>query len=844
MNHFFAAFRPFRRSPAFAITIVLTLALGLGANTAIFTLVHAVLLRSLPVRDPNMLFRVGSDTTHAGIMGGLPDDNNFSLFSYDLYTHLQRTTPAFEQLAAVQSSPDELSVRAGGQIGRAERSEYVSGNYFQTLGVGPFAGRVLNSQDDKPSAPPAAVISYEAWQAHFGSDPSVVGKTFTFDSHPVTIIGIAPSGFYGDRVSATPPAFWLPLTLEPLFEGSYSVLRSPASNWLYLLGRIKPGVNTTALGTEMTANLENWLLTQPDYTRDRGATLIAKQRIQIVPGGGGIQQLQQKQSKGLYLLMVISALVLLVACANVANLRLAWDSAHRADTSLRIALGAARGRLIRQMLAESIVLSCLGGLAGLALAYAGSKMILSLAFPDAQQLPIHATPSLPVLGFAFLLALATGVIFGVVPAWITARADPAEALRGAKSSTSTRASLPQRSLIVFQSALSLILLVVAMLLTRSLARLENQDLGIRTANRYVAHVDPAGAGYSAAKLPALYRELQDRFSATPGVDSVGLALYSPLEQDEWSTGVSLPGHPAPTTGSNRNQADFDRVSPQFFAAVGERLVRGRVFRDDDTATSQGVAVVNETFGKHFFPGQNPIGQYFGSDQAHPNAYQIVGVLADAKYVKPTAKPTAMYFLPLNQRTARSRPDQAASESRSLFIGAIVLKFKTQPRTVDDLVRRTLGDIDPNLTVNDLHSLEFQVNGNFTENRLISRLATLFGLLALVLASVGLYGITSYQVTRQTREIGLRMALGATPRNVLLTVLRGALLQVGIGLGIGLLVANFATQSIQSQLYGVSANDPESLLFAILALSVSAIIAGLIPSRRATTIDPMTALRLE
>ena len=842
MNHFLSAFR---HSTGFVITIVLTLALGIGANTAIFSLVHAVLLRSLPVRDPKMLLRVGSDAGHAGIMGGLPSNDNFSLFSFDLYEHLKRTSSAaFEQLAAVQSGGEGLSVRAGGQIGKSQQTEYVSGNYFQTLGIGSFAGRMLTSQDDAPSAPAAAVMSYNAWQANFGSDPGVVGKTFTFDNHPITIVGIAPSGFFGDRVSPTPPAFWLPLSLEPLLEGSYSILRSPTSNWLYLLGRAKPGVNTKALGAEMTGTLRNWLLTQPTYTRNGGATIIARQHIEIVPGGGGIQQLQQQQSKGLYLLMAISALVLLVACANVANLRLAWDSAHRADTSLRIALGAPRARLIRQMLAESVVLSCLGGLAGLALAYAGSKMILSLAFPDAPQLPIHPEPSLPVLGFAFLLSLITGVIFGAVPAWLTSRADPSDALRAGKRVTPDRVSFSQRSLIVLQSALSLILLVGAGLLTRSLAHLEDQDFGIQTTNRYVAHIDPAGAGYSVSNLPNLYRQIQQRFESTSGVASVGLALYSPLEQDEWNTGISVEGRPEPRSGANGSVADFDRVSPQFFTAVGERLVRGRVFTDDDTAASQGVAVINETFARHFFPGQNPIGQYFGSYRSHANAHKIVGVVADAKFVEPTAKPNAMYFLPLNQRVAGIDADQAASESRGLYLGAIVLQFKSQPYKVDELVRRTLGEIDPNLTVNDLHSLEFQVNGNFTENRLISRLATLFGLLALVLATVGLYGITSYEVTQQTREIGLRMALGATRGKVLLMVLRGALLQVGIGLALGVPIALVAAESIKSQLYGVKSNDPTSLLLAIGALALSATIAGLIPARRAITIEPMTALRIE
>lgn len=323
-----------------------------------------------------------------------------------------------------------------------------------------------------------------------------------------------------------------------------------------------------------------------------------------------------------------------------------------------------------------------------------------------------------------------------------------------------------------------------------------------------------------------------------------MAVYSPLEQDEWRTPVNVPGRPEPPAGNTENSADFDRVSSQFFSSVGERLVSGRVFRDDDTAISQGVAVVNETFAKRFFPGQNPIGQYFGSSPSHSNAHQIVGVVADAKYVDPLSKPAPMYSLALNQRVSSLTPSEAGSESRSLYIGAIVLQFKTAPYQVDDLVRRTLGGIDPNLSINDLHSLEYQVNGNFRENRLISRLAMLFGLLALVLAAVGLYGITSYQVTRQTGEFGVRMALGATRRNVLFMVLRGSFLQVGLGLAIGIPVAVLAARLISSQLYGVGPFDPASLLLAIAALGISAAVAALIPARRATTIEPMTALRIE
>jgi predicted permease len=843
MHEILAALRQLRKSPGFAITVVLTLALGIGANTAIFTLVHAVLLRSLPVSNPKMLYRVGSNSDEGGESDGFPDQNNsgdFSLFSYELYKHIRDTTPAFAQLAAMQSADEKMSVRRGDQPAKAERTEFVSGNYFETLGIGPFAGRLFSSRDDTPEAPPAAVISYAAWQSSYGGDPAVVGQTFTFQGHPFTIVGIAPSGFYGDRIDSYPPAFWIPLSNEPLIRGSLSVLHTQNANWLYLLGRAKPGINAGVAAT-ISTNLRLWLATVPAYNVNGNAALIARQHVELTPGGEGIQNLQTQESKGLYLLMAICALVLLVACANVANLLLARGAAHRADVSLRMALGASRSRVIRQMLTESVLLACLGGLAGLTVAYAGTRLILSLAFPNSPQLPIDPHPSFVVLGFAFLLSLVTGVIFGIVPAWITSHADPAEALRGINRSTQDRTSLSQRWLIVFQAALSIVLLVSAGLLTRSLANLQNQNLGVDTANRYIVHMDPLGAGYTAATAAVLDEQLQQRFGAQPNIASVGLALYSPLEQNEWSEDIYI----ANRTDSHL-AAIYDRVNPQFFAAVGQKLIRGRVFSDDDTKTSQMVAVVNQAFAKQYFPGKDPIGLFFGTeDPKFANAFRIVGVVADAKYGNPSGRIQPMFFRPLKQqRTDLTSTGDQASEARSMIIGAIVLQFKTPPQDVDGLVRRTLADINPNLTVSSLHTFQYQVEGNFNTDRLLSRLALLFGVLALVLAAVGLYGITSYQVSRRTSEIGVRMALGATRDSVLWLVLRGAFRQVGLGLVIGIPVALLATRSMASQLYNVRSYDPVSLLLAAGALLLSAAIAGVIPAQRAASIEPVTALRTE
>jgi predicted permease len=845
MHDIWVALRQFQKAPGFAITVVLTMALGIGANTAIFTLVHAVLMKSLPVADPKTLFRVG-DKDDCCVNGGFINDNgDFDIFSYELYKHLQETTPEFEQLAAMQSGGESVSARRGSEPAKSEHAQYVSGNFFTTFGIGPFAGRVLTDADDTPGAAPAVVMSYQAWQSDYGGDPSVVGSTFYLQGKPMTIVGIAPPGFFGDRIRSSPPALWIPLSVEPLVEGKTSILHVPESNWLYVLGRLKPGVNTEALQGKMSGSLRQWLSTQPDYTENGRSTLIPKQHVVIVPGGAGIEVLQQRTGKGLYLLMTISGLVLLVACANVANLLLARGATRRAETSVRMALGAARGRLIRQMLTESILLGCMGGLAGLAVAYAGTRMILSLAFPESPNLPIPASPSLPVLGFAFLLSLLTGVVFGIVPAWITSHSDPAEALRGVNRSTRDRTSLPQRSLIVVQAALSLVMLVGAGLLTKSLRNMEHQDFGLQTENRYVLHLFPAGAGYTQDQLPALYQQLEQQFSALPGVQSVGMALYSTLEGNNWGEAVYVDGRPAPGPNDHIGSS-WDRVSTHFFETVGQPMVRGRGFTDQDTATSQKVAVVNQAFAKKFFPKEDPIGRHFGVfDQKYSSAFEIVGIVADAKYNNPREEMRTMYFRPLTQvMTGLTEANPMQAEARSLYINSVTLHFQRPPQNLDATVRRTLANINPNLTVQDLHSLDYQVADNFTQERLIARLTTLFGLLALVLASVGLYGITSYQVARRTSEIGLRMALGADRRNVVRMVMRGALFQAGLGLAIGVPVALLGARYMADQLYKVRSYDPLSLAIAVVVLLASATVAGFIPARRAANIEPMTALRTE
>jgi predicted permease len=842
------ALRQLRKSPGFALTAVITLALGIGANTAIFTLVHGILMHSLPVTDPSLLYRIG-DNDDCCVEGGFPgnagDTGDFSIFSYDLYQYLKNTAPEFEQLAAVQAGGGGYTVRRGNEVAKSLSGEFVSGNYFSTLGLSAYAGRVFSDSDDTPTAAPAIVLNYQSWQGDYAADPSIVGSTIYIQARPFTVVGIAPPGFFGDRVRDTPPDFWMPLNTEPYVSGTdTAILHHQIAHWLYPIGRVRPGTSIGALQAKLTGVLRQWLYSQPKLTANGGLTIIPKQHVVIVPAGGGIQNMQQETGNGLKMLMILSSVVLLIACANVANLMLARATTKRADVAVRMALGAGRSRVTRQILTESMLLSVIGGLAGLVVAYAGSHTILALAFPDARNMPIDTSPSLPILGFAFLVSLVTGILFGAGPAWLSSHAQPAEALRGVNRSTRDRSSLPQKSLVIFQAALSLVLLAGAILMSKSLVNLENQKFGITTSNRYVLHIDPAGAGYTVDRVPALYRQIEDRFSALPGVANIGMALYSPLEGDNWGECVIQQGHPAPGPNAHCGST-WDRVSTHFLDAIGVPIVRGRGFTEQDTANSPQVVLVNQAFVKRFFPNQDPIGQHFGIDYPqYSGSWEIVGVFADFKLNNPRGNIRPVYLRPLSQKLAYSMPEMDSGETQSMFIDSITLHFNQPQQNADALIRHTLAGIDLNLTVMDLRSLDAQVAGNFNQERLIARLTSLFGILALILASVGLYGVMSYFVARRTGEIGIRMALGATRQSVVSMVMRGAFWQILIGLVLGIPAALLAGHLMASQLYGVGSYDPLALCGATAVLALCATAAGFIPARRAASIEPMQALRIE
>jgi predicted permease len=836
------ALRQFAAAPVFTATVVLTLALGIGATTAIFTLVHAVLLNSLPVANPSELYRVG-DVENCCVNGGLQD--NWSLFSYDKYKTFRDNTEGFSELAAFQSGFDLIGVRRSGTSAPAQsmHSEYVSGNYFTMFGIGPYSGRVFTPDDDRKGASPVAVISYRAWQQKFGGDRSLVGAALIMNGQPFTIIGIAPSGFFGDRLQ-NPAEFWIPINAEPLINGPSSILDFPQQDWLDVIGRITPGADPKKIGAHMQVELQQWLLSPIAKLQPEEAALVPKQTLRLAPGGAGVQILRDEYESGLRLLMWISALVLAIACANVANLMLVRATNRKLQTSIRAALGAPATRQVRQVLTESLVLAALGGIAGVALAFAGTRIILRLAFQDTY-VAIHASPSLPVLAFTFGVAMLTGVLFGVAPALITAKTAPADALRGAGRATRHSGGWAQKSLVIAQAAMSLVLLSAAGLLTQSLRNMQGQNFGFETPNRYILHFDPQMAGYKPAQLEALYRQLHESLSAIPGINQVSFSLYSPMEGNNWGETVYIEGQPAPPPDSNVNQASWVRVSAGYFETLGIKTIQGRSFNEQDSPSAQRVAVVNQTFAKHFFKDDNPIGKHFGDlEMKYAGQFEIVGVTEDTHYREPRRQVPPMFFLPGSQAVIYDDPRYTTFEDRSHYLNAIELKTAGRLPGLEPAVRHALADVNPDLAVIDFATFGAQVDNNFSQQAMIAKLTSLFGFLALILASIGLYGVTAYSVERRTNEIGIRMALGAGRAHVLAMVLRGALLQMGIALAIGIPITIAAGRAMAAQLFGVKPYDPRILLLTTVALVIAAFLAAVIPARRAATLDPIRALRVE
>ena len=848
LGNFRYALRQFRQSPIFTAAAVLTLALGIGGTTAIFTLIDAVMLRSLPVSDPATLYRIG-DGDNCCVQGG-PQDR-WGMYSYALYQRLMSSAPEFESLAAFQAGGWRSSVRQqGAESSKSLRSEYVTGNYFSTLGVGPFGGRLFMANDDTDAAPPVLVLSHHTWRLTYGGDTSVVGSTLMVEGHPFTVIGVAPPGFFGETLRSDPADMWIPVHQEAMINGDGALLHQSASAWLRVIGRLRPGASISGIAPRLTGVLRQWLQHDSGYPSNWMPDVIRvlpKQTIEVVPAGTGVAEMKESYGSSLHILLGVCGMVLLIGCANVANLMLVRSVTRRTQTAIRLALGATRRQIVTQALTESVLLAIGGCIAGLGVATLATRLLLALAFHNSHFLPIGTTPSLPVLGLSFVLALLTGIIFGAAPAWFATHTDPAEALRGSGRSVSAHSSFTSKALLAVQACLSVVLVAGATMLARSLDKLETQDFGYHVNGRVLVSLNNPPATYTVPKLRSLYRRLEDRLNALPGVQGSGLAMYNPLT-DNWGELIYIDGHPAPKVDEDSG-ASWDRVSSHYLQNFGLPVLRGRNFDEGDNENTAPVAIVNQAFVKRFFKsGEDPIDHRFGLD-APQNAttFRIVGIVRDAKFAGWALRRPAlpMFYVPLAQNVNYANGDiMQRVELRSHFISGLMLVTNSSPGALEPILTRLLADVDPNLTITSVRTMQQQVALRFDRERAVASLAGLFGIVALMLAALGLYGVTAYTVAQRRNEIGIRMALGADRAKVVVLVLRGTSTRVLVGLLLGVPLSIGAGRLISSQLYGVVSWDPAALTVAAGALAICAFFAAIIPARRAASISAVDALKVE
>jgi len=801
------AWRRLRQRPTLTVVAVATLALGLGANIAIFTLIHAVAIQPLPVKSPDQLYRLGADA-NCCVNSGVQTD--YSLFSYELYAHLRDQVTGFESLAGFQAQPQAMTVRrAGANIAESAFSEYVSGNYFQTLGVAPSAGRLLEAADDRPGADPVFVMSHRVWRDQFGADPSHVGASVVF----------------------------LPLGLEPRMRGTASLLAVPSQDWLRIIGRLPDTGRLAAAQTQADTALRQWLSAQT-FPRAEERERVTSARTPIVSASSGVETLRMTFQAPLKLLFVMSGLVLLIAVANLANLLIAHSD--RGQTAIRVALGAAPRRLVRQAVSEGVVLSLLGAVVGVLVAAVATRLIVAVVFPPATATPVDVTPSALILLFAVGLALVTGVLFSAAPAMALLRTDPIEALRGAGRGGQARSFLPRRSLVIVQVALSLVLLTGAGLLGTSLRQLQDQPLGFETTDRVVVRLDlPTSFAGDIPRLTSVYSRLREEFGRIPGVRNVTYSLYSPMEGNNWSSEISIDGR---ADQGQRTGSSWNRVGPGYFDTLGTRVLRGRAPDERDTPSSSRVAVVNQTFVTRYFESEEPIGRRLGiGGPANARDFEIVGVVEDVKYTGADQPTRPMIFLPDFQIPAAQDGDGNVM-ARSTLLRAVSVHATTGAGALEPQFRQAIARVDPNLTVVRVLSMADQVAGNFRMNRLLSGLTSAYGVLALALAFLGLYAVTSSTVARRTREIGIRMALGADRSRVIRDVVREALGHTAGGLVVGIPIALLSTGTIAALLYSVQPRDPLVIGGAALVLLVSTVVAAAVPARRASRVEPTRALR--
>jgi len=845
------ALRRFNKSPGFTATAVVTLALGIGATAAIFTLIQQVMLRSLAVAKPEQLWRIGDAVTCCYSTGYTQSndaaENDWTLFSWEAYQRFRGDTAAFEQLAAFQVGTGNgyVAVRRAGsrEAVQSRLGEFVSGNFFQTFGISAWRGRLFTDADDVRGALPVAVISFHTWQEKYGSDPSVIGAPYDINGRAFSIIGVAPPGFFGAKVAASDmPDMWLPLTTEPLIAGATSRLENPGLAWLDLIGRVRPGTNPRTLEAQLQGELRQWLASHRAEMSPHDRARWSEQTLHVTPGGAGVSLVREQYQDGLRLLMIAALCVLLLACANIASLLLARNLKNAREAAMRVAIGATPARLVREALIDSTVLAAAGGAVGLAVAWAGARLIVYLAFQDAW-VPVSAGPSMPVVLFALAVSLITALLFGIVPAVIMSRADPMDAMRGS-TRTASGTTGAQKALVIAQAAVSVVLLSAAAMLGRSLYNLEHQNLGFAADGRYLVSIDSKQANLPQEQLLPLFREILDRVRALPGVRNASAALYAPMSGSYWSHDVRIADQPEPGAGNDVSSA-WTRVMPDFFETIGDRILMGRPILDTDHASARRVAVINEAFAKKFFPHENPIGRHFGpAAGTNASLYEIVGVAADVRYFPSTVRAVPMYFLPEAQGATFDDRELESRERWSHYLYNVVIWAPGNPPGLAAAVRDRLAAVAPDFVMGSVRPYTEVVHRRFAEQDMIASLTWLFGAIGLLLAAVGLYGITAYSVERRTAEIGVRMALGADRASVIGMVLRGALVQVSIGLALGIPAAIVSGALVASRLFDVRPWDPALLVRAALFLVAATLVAAFIPARRAAGLDPMRALRIE
>ncbi|HXU36106.1 MAG TPA: ABC transporter permease [Blastocatellia bacterium] len=825
------ALRTLIKNPSFTAIAVATLALGLGANTAIFSLTDQILLKALPVQKPDELVVLRADGPKTGRVSADGDVGNS--FSYPMYQDLRDKNEVFAGLLA--RYPVSLSVAGEGQTERAD-GELVSGNYFDVLGVVPALGRVFTQDDDTaPGANPVIVLSHGYWVRHFGGDANILNKTLVVNGQSMTVVGVSRAGFTGVQVGQTPDVF-IPMMMKAQITPAWDGLKNHKDFWLAILGRLKPGLSAkqaeAAFAPAYRAILEAELPLMGKWSAETQQRFL-DQKLQMTPGAQGRQILQRDAKTPLLVLLGMVGLVLLIACGNVANLLMARGASRQREIAIRMAVGAGRFRLVRQFLVESLLLSFLGGVVGFAVASWTLSLLVASIPTSVGALGLSPELDLRMLGFNLALALVTGLLFGLAPAFRATRLNLESTLREQGSSVSGSLSQVRfrKGLVVSQIVLTTVLLVGAGLFARSLNNLERMDLGVRAEHLITFSIAPEQNGYTPVRSVALFDQLRESLAALPGVTVVSAAEIPVFTDSNSSSNITAEGY-TPQDGEEMN-VYHNYVGPDFFSALGIPLIAGREFNRGDTANSEKTAVVNETMAKRFFAGREAVGSHFAfgaGDKVHPDI-QIVGIVKDSKHGSVREKARPFLYIPYSQQKT---------------IGRLTYYIKTRQGLgqMAATLRREVQQLDANLPVFELKTLDQQIDESLFADKFLTSLSLSFALLAAVLAVIGLYGVMAYTVTRRTREIGIRMALGASRGNVSWLILREVVVLAAIGLIIGLPAAYGLGHVTESLLYGVKVSDPIVFAGAALLLSSGTLLGGYLPARRAATTDPLKALRCE